>query len=106
MTPQSPRRTRDLSHTTVLPSGSPDTVCATDFGYFGPHQLQGYPAYMCPLPTLQVRSLSRPHMVRGQDGSLLLSCMTLSFTTSRRFIPTLSRRKRLPHIPAPQNASS
>jgi hypothetical protein len=30
------------------------------------------------------------------------SCMTLSFTTSRRFIPTLSRRKRLPH----QNASA
>src|SRR5215831_17187487 len=29
-------------------------------------------------------------MVRGQDGSLLLSCMTLSFTTSRRFIPTLT----------------
>jgi len=32
--------------------------------------------------------------------SLLLSCMTLSFTTSRRFIPTLSRLK-----PAPQSAS-
>src|SRR5215472_11325350 len=32
----------------------------------------------------------RPRMVRGQDGSLLLSCMTLSFTTSRRFIPTLT----------------
>ena len=45
---------------------------------------------MCPCPTLQVRPLGRPHMARGQDGSLLLSCMTLSFTTSRRFIPTLS----------------
>jgi len=32
----------------------------------------GYPAYMCPCPTL-------------------LSCMILSFTTSRRFIPTLFR---------------
>ena len=66
----------------------------------------GYPAYMCPcpgfvaplfgglpggIPTLQVRRRRRPHMARGQDGSLLLSCMTLSFTTSRRFIPTLSR---------------
>jgi aspartate/glutamate racemase len=30
-------------------------------------------------------------MVRGRDGSILLSRMTLSFTTSRRFIPTLSR---------------
>src|SRR5215469_14927656 len=27
---------------------------------------------------------------RGQDGSLRLSCMTLSFTAQRRFIPTLS----------------
>ena len=51
----------------------------------------GYPAYMCLPPTLQVRPCGRPRMGRGQDGSLLLSCMTLSFTTSRRFIPTLSR---------------
>ena len=29
-------------------------------------------------------------MARGQDGSLRLSCMTLSFTAPRRFIPTLS----------------
>src|ERR1700732_3563179 len=53
--------------------------------------ISGYPAYMCLFPTLQVRRCRRPHMGRGQDGSLLLSCMTLSFTTSRRFIPTLSR---------------
>ncbi len=26
-------------------------------------------------------------MTRGQDGSLPLSCVTLSFTTPRRFIP-------------------
>jgi hypothetical protein len=26
-------------------------------------------------------------MTRGQDGSLCLSCMTLSFTTPRRFYP-------------------
>jgi hypothetical protein len=51
-----------------LPSGSPDTVGASDFGYFGAHQLQGYPAYMCLCPTLQVR-----------------------------FIPTLSRQDCLPH---------
>jgi hypothetical protein len=53
--------------------------------------ISGYPACMCLFPTLQVRRCRRPHMGRGQDGSLLLSCMTLSFTTSRRFIPTLSR---------------
>ena len=29
----------------------------------------GYPAYMCPCPTLQVRGCAhRPHMARGQDG--------------------------------------
>jgi hypothetical protein len=77
-----------ISRFTVLPSGSPDTVGASDFGYFGAHQLQGYPACICPCPTLWVRRYRRPHMARGQDGSLLLSCMTLSFTTSRRFIPT------------------
>ncbi len=63
----------------------------------------GYPAYMCLFPTLQVHPLSSqcPHMGRGQDGSLLLSCMTLSFTTPRRFIPTLSKAEAL----APQRSS-
>src|SRR6266853_4568743 len=58
--------------------------------------ISGYPACMCLFPTLQVRRYRRPHMGRGQDGSLLLSCMTLSFTTSRRFIPTLSRLSAYP----------
>ena len=62
-------------------------------GYFGAHQLQGYPACTCPCPTLRIRRYRRTHMARGQDGSLLLSCTTLSFITSRRFIPTLSRPK-------------
>src|SRR5260370_21285673 len=31
--------------------------------------ISGYPAYMCPCPTLQVRGCAhRPHMARGQDG--------------------------------------
>jgi len=40
-------------------------------------------------------------MARGQDGSLRLSCMTLSFTTPRRFIPTLSSPQgvRFRHFP-------
>jgi hypothetical protein len=79
-----------FAHAAVLPSGWPDTVGAHGFGDFGAHQLQGYPAHICPSPTLPVRRYRRPHMARGQDGSLLLSCMTLAFTTSRRFIPTLS----------------
>jgi hypothetical protein len=32
----------------------------------------------------------RPRMTRGQDGSLGLSCVTLPFTTRRRFIPAHS----------------
>src|ERR1700693_4680615 len=76
-TPQGLRRACDISLSAVLPSGSPDTVGASDFGYFGAHQLQGYPACICPRPTLWVRRYRRPHMARGQDGSLLLSCMTL-----------------------------
>src|SRR3979490_652498 len=57
-------------------------------GDFGAHQLQGYPACTCPCPTLRVRRFRPTHMAPGQDGSLLLSSMTLSFTTPRRFIPT------------------
>src|ERR1700686_4338871 len=34
-------------------------------------------------------------MARGQDGSLRLSCMTLTFTAPRRFIPTLSTPRRV-----------
>src|SRR5215471_19061321 len=43
-----------------------------------------------PYPTLRVQPHDCPRMARGQDGSLRLSCMTLTFTTPRRFIPTLS----------------
>jgi hypothetical protein len=95
-TPQCLRRTSVVTHVTVLPSGSPDTVGASDFGCFGAHQLQGYPAYMCPCPTSGVAH--RPHMVRARMVRYSFSCMTLSFTTSRRFIPTVSRRERLPHL--------
>ncbi len=71
---------------------TPSAPCIRDFGA---HNF-GYPACIYPCPTLQVRPYGRPRMARGQDGSLLLSCMTLSFTTPRRFIPTLSTLKRAP----------
>jgi hypothetical protein len=102
-----------ISRSTVLPSGPSDTVGASDFDYFGAHQLQGYPACTCPCPTLWLRRCRRPHMARGQDGSLFLSCMTLTFTTSRRFIPThpdgtVRRLWRVPSTallkPGPRNA--
>src|SRR5438132_4800884 len=43
-----------------------------------------------PLSTLRWQPRGSPCMTRGQDGSLLPSCVTLSFTTPRRFIPAHS----------------
>src|SRR6266849_7815409 len=40
-----------------------------------------------PLSTLRAQPCDWPRMTRGQDGSLCLSCVTLSFTTPRRIIP-------------------
>ena len=36
-----------IARAPVLPSGCLDTVGATDCGYFGAHQLQGYPGLHC-----------------------------------------------------------
>src|SRR6185369_6955680 len=43
-----------------------------------------------PLSTLHDQLYGCPRMTRGQGGSLLLSCKTLSFSTPCRFIPALS----------------
>ncbi len=40
-----------------------------------------------PLSMLRAQPCDWPRMTRGQDGSLCLSCVTLSFTTPRRIIP-------------------
>ena len=45
------------------------------------------PCLHVPLSTLRWQPCGWPCMTRGQDGSLGLSCMTLSFTTPRRFYP-------------------
>jgi hypothetical protein len=42
------------------------------------------------LSTLHVQPCDYPRMTRGQVGSLRLTCTTLSFATSRRFIPANS----------------
>src|SRR5450432_4109744 len=98
MTPQSLQRTCDVACATVLPSGSPDTVGASDFGYFGAHYF-GIPSLHVPLSNASSAGLPTTLTWLGvRMDSLLLSCMTLSFITSRRFIPTLSRRKRLSHL--------
>jgi hypothetical protein len=43
-----------------------------------------------PLSTLHVQPRDCPRMTRGQVGSLLLTCATLTFATPRRFIPAHS----------------
>jgi hypothetical protein len=55
-----------------------------------------YPAHRCPCPTLHPPPHDDRRMTRGQDGSLLLSCRTLSFPTACRFIPALSDSNKLP----------
>jgi hypothetical protein len=43
-----------------------------------------------PLSTLHAQPCDCPRMTRGQVGSLLLTCATLTFATPRRFIPAHS----------------
>ena len=43
------------------------------------------------LSTLHVQPCDYPRMTRGQVGSLRLTCTTLAFATSRRFIPAHSK---------------
>jgi len=51
-----------------------------------------YPACLCPCRTLRLPPYGDLRMTRGQDGSLLLSCRTLSFPIPCRFIPALTLR--------------
>jgi hypothetical protein len=45
------------------------------------------PCLHVPLSTLRLQPCDWQRMTRGQDGSLHLSCVTLAFTTPRRFTP-------------------
>src|ERR1035437_1942783 len=70
---------------------------ASDFGFFGAHNF-GIPSLHVPrYQRFKCGVAHRPHMLGVRMDSLLLSCMTLSFTTSRRFIPTLSGPKAHPN---------
>ena len=46
-----------------------------------------YPACLCPYQRFACHLAANTRMTRGQDGSLFLSCRTLSFLTPYRFIP-------------------
>jgi hypothetical protein len=48
------------------------------------------PGLSVPLSTLRLQPRDWRSKTRGQDGSLLLSCKTLAFLTSCRFIPALN----------------
>lgn len=85
-----PRRARSMlaiSHSSVLPSAQWNSVGALISDPF--HGSITLPA--CPLSTLHVQPHDCPRMTRGQVGSLRLTCTTLSFATSRRFIPAHSK---------------
>ena len=84
-----------FTRTSVLPSALLDAVGTLIFAiseliYFG------IPSLHMPLSNASSASLPPPSHGSGSGWSLLLSCMTLSFTTSRRFIPTLSKLKHAP----------
>ena len=68
----------------MLPSPSPNRVGALDCVF----EAQ-YPAHQCLCLRFGLCLTTDLRKTRGQDGSLLLSCKTLSFSTSCRFIPAL-----------------
>jgi hypothetical protein len=73
-------------------------------GYPGTYPLFVGVQILCPFGNAWVsRYLPLPRgsvcKTRGQDGSLLLSCKTLSFSTSCRFIPVLWVSIYFDHIP-------
>src|SRR5277367_4863923 len=76
----------------MLPSANPDSVGALVRCFQG-----SILSLHVPLSTLHAAPLDTPRMTRGQDSSLLLSCMTLSFTTRRRFVPAHQAKPPAPH---------
>jgi hypothetical protein len=76
----------------VLPSPSVHKVGAPNWFF----EAQ-YPAHQCPCLCFAPLLTVSPRKTRGQDGSLLLSCETLSFSTSCRFIPALGQPPYLPN---------
>jgi hypothetical protein len=76
-----------LAVPSLLPSAYPDSVGAPNRCFRG-----SILSLHVPRSTLRVAPYDTPRMTRGQVGSLLLSCMTLSFTTR----PQFHQRTRIP----------
>src|SRR5467141_3819365 len=84
-----PRRARSMlaiSHSSMLPSAHWNSVGTLISDHFH----GSIPCLHVPLSTLHVQPRDCPRMTRGQVGSLRLTCTTLAFATSRRFIPAHS----------------
>ena len=60
-----------------------------------------YPSPPMPLVTLRMPPRDDTRKTRGQDGLLLLSCRTLSFPTTGRFIPAHLPGTSFPQVKAP-----
>ena len=80
----------------MWPSASPNGVGTPNEMDFAAQ----YPACLCPCQRFACHLAANTRMTRGQDGSLLLSCRTLSFPTECRFSPTLSARHASPCVAA------
>ena len=81
-----------LSRTALLPSGLADAVGSLDCRF-----RSSIPSPHMPLSNASSAASRLPSHGSGSGWSLLLSCVTLSFTTPRRFIPALSSHDWLLH---------
>jgi len=77
-----------LARAALLPSVQADAVGSLDCRF-----RSSLPSPHMPLSNASSAALRLPSHGSGSGWSLLLSCVTLSFTTPRRFIPTLSSLK-------------
>ncbi len=75
-----------ISHSLVLPSAHWNSVGALISDHFH----GSIPYLHVPLSTLHVQPCDYPRMIRVQVDSLRLTCTTLAFAPSRRFIPAHS----------------
>jgi len=77
-----------LSRTALLPSVQVDAVGSLDYRF-----RSSIPSPHMPLSNASSAASRLPSHGSGSGWSLLLSCVTLAFTTPCRFIPTLSNLK-------------
>jgi len=85
-----------FSRAAVLPSGSRDTVGTLD-SLFRSSSTSGIPPAYAPVQRFQCSLTAALTWLGVRAVRYSFLCMTLSFTTSRRFIPTLSTQECVRH---------